>query len=87
MQRLNDASDEIELLDDDEKVPYLVGEVFVFQDIAKTQVCIDNAQGTTFEQISDLKSRADEIKDMMGDLKSYLYGKFGNNINLEAEEE
>lgn len=87
MQRLEDACDEITLLDDDEKVPYLVGEVFVFQGIEKTQVCIDKSKETTSAQISDLKSRADGIKDMMVDLKSYLYGKFGNNINLEAEEE
>lgn len=87
MQRLEEAGDEILLLDDDEKVPYLVGELFVFQDIEKTQVCIDSSIQTTSEQISDLECRADKIKDMMGDLKSYLYGKFGNNINLEAEEE
>lgn len=27
------------------------------------------------------------IKEAMSDLKSHLYGKFGNHINLEAEEE
>lgn len=28
-----------------------------------------------------------DIKEVMSDLKSHLYGKFGNHINLEAEEE
>lgn len=87
MQRLEDACDELALLDDDEMVPYLVGEIFIYQNIEKTQSCIDTAKETTTEEMSGLKLRADEIKELMSDLKFYLYGKFGSNINLEAEEE
>lgn len=38
MKNLEDACDEIALLDDDEKIPYLVGEVFIYQNLESTQV-------------------------------------------------
>lgn len=38
LKNLEDASDELELMDDDEKIPYYVGEVFVYQSLEKTQV-------------------------------------------------
>jgi len=87
LKKLEDASDEIVLLDDDIKIPYLVGEVFIYQDIEKTQACLEDSKRKSETEVAVLKSRADEIKDLMSDLKTYLYGKFGNNINLEAEEE
>lgn len=34
-----------------------------------------------------LESQTEEIRGILGDLKVKLYAKFGNNINLEAEEE
>lgn len=38
LKNIEDASDEIALLDDDEKIPYLVGEVFIYQNLENTQV-------------------------------------------------
>lgn len=40
MKNLEDACDELTLADDDVKIPYYIGEVFVYQDIEKTQVFI-----------------------------------------------
>lgn len=37
--------------------------------------------------MKSLESQSGEIKGVLGDLKVKLYAKFGNNINLEAEEE
>lgn len=87
LKKLEDACDEIVLLDEEEKIPYLVGEVFIYQDIEKTQVCLEESKKTTEIDIAESKSKADEIKELMSDLKSYLYGKFGNNINLEADDD
>lgn len=39
------------------------------------------------EEISGLNTRAAELQDIMTQLKGDLYAKFGNNINLEPEEE
>ena len=37
--------------------------------------------------MKSLESQSGEVKIILGDLKVKLYAKFGNNINLEAEEE
>ncbi|KAK5642538.1 hypothetical protein RI129_008705 [Pyrocoelia pectoralis] len=87
LKKLEDACDEIVLLDETEKIPYLVGEVFIYQDIDQTQACLEESKNKTESEIAILKSKSAEIKDWMGDLKTYLYGKFGSNINLEADEE
>ncbi|KAB0796459.1 hypothetical protein PPYR_10520 [Photinus pyralis] len=87
LKKLEDACDEIILLDETERIPYLVGEVFIYQDIEKTQACLEESKNKTETEIAVLKSKSSEIKEWMGDLKTYLYGKFGSNINLEADEE
>ncbi|CAH1372845.1 unnamed protein product [Tenebrio molitor] len=87
LKSLEEACDEIALFDEDEKIPYLVGEVFIFQDIDTTQKCLDEAKRRIEQNIVDLKTNSDEIKNQMSDLKSHLYGKFGSHINLEADEE
>lgn len=38
------------------------------------------------DEIKALEGRVSSIKDVLGDLKVQLYAKFGNNINLEADE-
>lgn len=38
------------------------------------------------EEIKSLESRVTSIQEVLGDLKVQLYAKFGNNINLEADE-
>lgn len=38
------------------------------------------------EEIETLESRVESIQRVLSDLKVQLYAKFGNNINLEAED-
>lgn len=38
------------------------------------------------EEIKGLEGRVSSILVVLGDLKVQLYAKFGNNINLEADE-
>ncbi|KAF7267449.1 prefoldin subunit 4 [Rhynchophorus ferrugineus] len=83
---LEDACDEISLFDDDEQIPYLIGEVFVYQDLDTTQKCLEDAKVKISDEISNLKSKSEEIKDQMTELKAHLYGKFGSHINLEADD-
>lgn len=87
LKNLEEACDEIALLDDDEKIPYLVGEVFIYQDNEKTQKSLEGAMKNTENEINDLKTDAGKLKELMGDLKVHLYGKFGSHINLEADDE
>jgi prefoldin subunit 4 len=48
---------------------------------------LDEAKKRIEQNIVDLKTNSDEVKNQMSDLKSHLYGKFGSHINLEADEE
>ena len=38
-------------------------------------------------EIKNLDSKCEDHKKVLSDLKVKLYAKFGNNINLEADEE
>lgn len=38
------------------------------------------------EEVKVLEGRVSSIQEVLGDLKVQLYAKFGNNINLEADE-
>ncbi|XP_042865702.1 prefoldin subunit 4-like [Penaeus japonicus] len=88
LQNLQDAEDEIMIaLDGDEKVPYMVGEVFIMKSQDEAQEAIVAQRETLQEEIAGLNTRAGELQEVMTQLKGDLYGKFGNNINLEPEEE
>ncbi|CAG9837364.1 unnamed protein product [Diabrotica balteata] len=87
LKSIEDACDEIALFDDDELIPYLVGEAFIYQNVEKTQKCLEDTKNKIEDGIKELKVKSNEVKDTMSDLKSHLYGKFGSHINLEADEE
>ena len=38
-------------------------------------------------EIGDIEGQCTELRNIMSDMKTQLYAKFGNNINLEAEDE
>nr|XP_039255025.1 prefoldin subunit 4-like [Styela clava] len=89
LQNLEDASDDLMLLDEDEAgpVPYLIGEVFVNHSMDKTQELIENAKENIQAEIKKLETTSSEIKSVMDDLKVKLYAKFGDQINLEPDDE
>lgn len=41
LKTLEEAAEEIELFDEDELIPYLIGEVFISHNLSKTQVNFD----------------------------------------------
>jgi len=87
IQTLKDASDDLMMLDDDEKVPYQIGEVFVTMTQDDVQDTLE-AQKEIFEgEVTKLEEKSEDIKSQMSDLKTQLYAKFGNAINLEADDE
>ncbi|XP_043248072.1 prefoldin subunit 4 [Colletes gigas] len=87
LKNLEDASDEIILLDDNAKIPYYVGEVFIYEDLQKTQSYLDEIKEKKKMEITNLVSRCADLKNIMSELKTQLYAKFGSRINLEAEED
>ena len=69
------------------KVPYQIGEVFVTMTQDDVQDTLE-AQKEIFEgEVTKLEEKSEDIKSQMSDLKTQLYAKFGNAINLEADDE
>lgn len=66
---------------------YRIGEIFIHLSSEEIQEYLEKAKSKLQEEMKSLESQSGEIKGVLGDLKVKLYAKFGNNINLEAEEE
>ncbi|XP_032683145.1 prefoldin subunit 4 [Odontomachus brunneus] len=87
LKNLEDAADELALMDDDVKIPYYIGEVFVHQGLDKTQNHLEDAKDKKKAEIASLENKCTDLKTIMTELKTQLYAKFGSRINLEAEED
>ena len=87
---LGDASNDVEefslTADDGEKIPYMVGEIFVKETPDDVLALLDNKKTEIKAEIKVLEEQAASIKSVMTDLKTHLYAKFGDAINLEAED-
>ncbi|NXD75234.1 PFD4 protein, partial [Halcyon senegalensis] len=88
LQNLEDACDDIMMLDDCDSllIPYQIGDVFISHSQEETQEMLEEAKKSLQEEIEALESRVESIQRVLSDLKVQLYAKFGNNINLEAED-
>lgn len=80
---IDDLALEIELLDDDDKVQYKIGEVFVHLKVEKAVQKIEKENEALDEKISTSNEEIEAIDEQLEELKQALYAKFGNNINLE----
>ncbi|XP_004086337.1 prefoldin subunit 4 [Oryzias latipes] len=87
LQNLQDASDDIMMLDDDTMlIPYQIGGVFVSHSQEETQKMLESAKEALEEEVRGYEERVSSIQQVLNDLKVQLYAKFGDNINLEADE-
>lgn len=80
---LDDLLLEIELIDEDEKVQYKVGEVFIFLKVSKALKRIEKDSQIIDQKIEELESDIEKTDQELDGLKTKLYSKFGSNINLE----
>ncbi|XP_046995104.1 probable prefoldin subunit 4 [Schistocerca americana] len=87
LKNLEEACDELTLMDQTEFVPYFMGEVFINQDIEQTEKMLEEAKNKILSETKDLEDKCSNIKNQMSELKTYLYAKFGNHINLEADDD
>lgn len=82
LERLDDASTDL-MMASEEKVMLMLGEAFLeVSDNEATEFCekrVDELQ----EKVDDLQAEEKEITQEQAKLKSILYGRFGNTINLE----
>ena len=88
IQTLEDASTDLMMLEDDEeKVPYQVGEVFIYLTQDEAQERLEKTKENVGDNVKSIDIKAQAVRDEMSALKSQLYAKFGSAINLEADEE
>lgn len=80
---IDDLALEIELLDEDEKVQYKIGDSFVYVTVSRAVENIERENEVLDGKITTASDEIDEIDDNLSLLKLHLYGKFGKNINLE----
>uniref|UniRef100_A0A0K8TP25 Prefoldin subunit 4 n=1 Tax=Tabanus bromius TaxID=304241 RepID=A0A0K8TP25_TABBR len=86
LKNLDDAFEEIELFDEDEIIPCLIGEVFVCNSLDETQILLKNEKRKIEHEIKDIELKCQDIQQIMSDLKAQLYQRFGSNISLENDE-
>ena len=64
-----------------------IGEFFVYCKQTEALARIENMKAEVDSEIELMQGKADKYKKILEDLKVQLYAKFGNNINLEADED
>lgn len=87
LTNIEEAIDEIELVDE-EQIQFLIGEVFIYNNVEKTQALLQETKAKKEEEIKNIEIKIGEIQVVMTQLKTELYGKFGQkNIYLENDED
>eukprot|EP00096_Caligus_rogercresseyi_P013349 TRINITY_DN600_c0_g1_i1.p1 TRINITY_DN600_c0_g1~~TRINITY_DN600_c0_g1_i1.p1 ORF type:complete len:131 (+),score=66.05 TRINITY_DN600_c0_g1_i1:83-475(+) len=86
---LEDASLDITMLDEEEDglVPFQVGEVFLSLKPDEAEAQLEEMKQALQKDSADIDVKMDEIRGVMSTLKTHLYAKFGNAINLDADDE
>jgi len=64
-----------------------VGEVFVNVPNDEAEQYVDQQKDEMSKQLAALTAEQAQIIEQMAALKTVLYGKFGNSINLETTED
>lgn len=87
LTNIEEAIEEIELVDD-EQIQFLIGEVFIYNNLEKTQTLLQETKEKKVGEIKGIEQKIEEIQAVMTKLKAELYGKFGQkNIYLENDED
>lgn len=86
LENLEEAANEIELFDEEEAIPFVVGEVFISHNLSMTQKLVAASKEKKCKEIEVIEEKIKHIQDLMSDLKAQLYLRFGTNIYLENDE-
>ncbi|KAL4934419.1 tubulin-binding prefolding complex subunit GIM3 [Aspergillus undulatus] len=81
---LEEISTELELADEDELVPYKIGDSFVHLPLEEAQSLLASSTEQIDSEVAKLEDTLGELRDEMQQLKVALYARFGRSINLET---
>lgn len=83
-EELDDLNMELELADEEDKVPYKIGDAFYHILQPQALEMLGEATSRVEEQVEELESKLESVKEEMTALKVDLYARFGKSINLEV---
>lgn len=83
-EELDDITTELELADEDDLVPYKIGDAFFHVPLEKAQEMLATSNSKAEEDITTLEDKLGSIREEMTQLKVELYARFGRSINLET---
>ncbi|MCJ1319532.1 hypothetical protein MMC15_004868 [Xylographa vitiligo] len=81
---LEEISNELELADEDDKIPYKIGDSFISLPLPQVQELLSSSTEKIEAEVSTVEEKLSEIRDEMQQLKVDLYARFGRSINLET---
>ncbi|KAI9846246.1 MAG: hypothetical protein M1837_004235 [Sclerophora amabilis] len=81
---LEEVSNELELADEDDSVPYKIGDTFFALPLPEAQSLLSSSTTGIEEEIGTLEEKLGGVREEMQELKVALYARFGRSINLET---
>ncbi|KAG8162799.1 hypothetical protein KVR01_007277 [Diaporthe batatas] len=83
-EELDDITMELELADEDDKIPYKIGDSFFHVTVSQAQEMLEASTTRIEEDVSQLEDKLNAAREEMTQLKVELYARFGKSINLET---
>jgi prefoldin subunit 4 len=74
---------ELLILDDDEGVPYKIGDSFYTLTVDEATERMEEEKALAEKEIGGMEEEIESVREDLNKLKVKLYGKFGSSINLE----
>ncbi|TAQ84102.1 hypothetical protein B7494_g7574 [Chlorociboria aeruginascens] len=81
---LDDVSNELELADEDDLIPYKIGDSFISLPLTEVQEMLSTSTERIGEDVERLEEKLTGVREEMSQLKVDLYARFGRSINLET---
>ncbi|KAL9107761.1 MAG: hypothetical protein Q9227_007383 [Pyrenula ochraceoflavens] len=81
---LEELSTELELADEDELIPYKLGDSYMHLPLPRVQSLLSTSMEEVEKEVEGLEELLEKIREEMRGLKAKLYARFGRSINLEA---
>jgi len=83
-EELDDITTELELAEEEDLVPYKIGDAFFHVPLEQAQRMLGISAEKVEEEILKLEDKLGDIRQEMTQLKVELYARFGRTINLET---
>jgi len=85
IEDIEEAGNEVMLMDDEGGVPYGIGDCFVRLTGEEVEVRLEELTAKKEGELEDISSKLEKIRAEMAVLKKDLYAQFGNALYLEEE--